>query len=123
MTPTRPIRLIVWHIDSLLQFNFFSLERCRRTSLFFGSVKHKQQWHCPPCRLRNTASIRRTVDWCGTWQTEHAAAFASPLRRLAAELCRELVSFDRSVADKDRDAERPALACREHDASDDYRPG
>lgn len=32
-------------IDSLLRFIFFSLERCRRTSLFFGSVKHKKQWH------------------------------------------------------------------------------
>src|ERR1700732_1963348 len=110
-------------IDSLLKFNLFSLWRGnRRTSLFFGLVKRKQQWHCQPCRLCNTASIRRMVDWCGTWQTERAAAFAYPLRRLAAELCRELLTFDRTVADKGHDAKRPALACREHDASDDYRP-
>src|ERR1700752_48201 len=80
-----------------LEIQFFSLWRGAGEPLsFFGSVKRKRQWHCPPCRLRNTASIRRTVDWCGTWQTEHAVAFASPLRRLAVELCRELVSFDRS---------------------------
>jgi hypothetical protein len=63
-------------IDSLLKFNFFLSGEVQENLSFFGSVKHKQQWHCQPCRLRNTASIRRTVDWCGTWQTEHAAAFA-----------------------------------------------
>jgi hypothetical protein len=63
-------------IDSLLKFNFFLSGEVQEHLSFFESVKHKQQWHCRPCRLRNTASIRRTVDWCGTWQTEHAAAFA-----------------------------------------------
>ena len=54
-------------IDSLLKFNFFlSGEVQENLSLWFGSVKHVQQWHDQPSRQRNTASIRRTVDWCGT---------------------------------------------------------
>jgi hypothetical protein len=63
-------------IDSLLKFNFFLSGEVQENLSLFGSVKHKQQCHCQPCRLRNTASIHRTVDWRGTWQTEHAAAFA-----------------------------------------------
>jgi hypothetical protein len=44
-------------IDPLLKFNFFlSGEVQENLSLFYFSVKRKQL-----CRLRNTASIRRTV--------------------------------------------------------------
>src|SRR5438045_1648416 len=57
-----------------------------------------QQWHGQPCRLRETASIRRTMI-----AAEHGKQSMQPLshklRWLAAELCRELVSF-RTVADR-----------------------
>ena len=54
-------------IDSLLNFNFFlSGEVQENRSLFLGQFKHEQQWHGQPSQRRNTASIRRTVDWCGT---------------------------------------------------------
>ena len=63
-------------IDSLLKFNFFLSGEVQENLSLFWVSQAQEQWHGQPSRLRNTASIRRTVDWCGTWQTGHAAAFA-----------------------------------------------
>src|SRR5271169_6862882 len=99
-------------IDSLLKCNFFSLERCRRTSLFLA-IKHTT----PVPRSR--AWPRRRSDWSETSQRGRAAVSSLQLRPPAAELCRGSLNLGRKSADEARAAEPLAPACTARGADGD----
>src|ERR1051325_3863657 len=107
----------MWIIDSLLICNFFSLERCRRTSLFFlkPDTKRPNRTPTPSC----IAWLRHRPDPSETLQKRHARAFAGLPQSPAAGLFREPVSADRKLAGGARDVWRPPLACTDPAADDD----